>query len=136
MPFLSDKARSSQLRAIFTLPAHFQEPQSVFEICTNTLEAATSAATQVATPQLARCATFPLAHVHITPSIQFPINHVSSSIRISHQYQKRFSLWAPGATLRHLPRRLHVPRVEVPHAVTPQIVSMRVSTPCAPKNVV
>ena len=82
MPFSSDKARSSQLRAIFTLPEHFQEPQSVFEICTNTLEAATSAATRVATPKLARCATPLFAHVHTTPSIQFSINLNTQPIKI------------------------------------------------------
>ena len=82
MPFSSDKARSSQPRAIFTLPAHFQEPLPVLEICTKTLEAATSAATRVATPQLDRCATSLFAHVHTTPSIHFSINLNTLTIKM------------------------------------------------------
>ena len=79
MPFPSDEAQSCQPRVVFIYPVLFQEHQLNFETCTNSLEAATSAVTQVATSQLARCATIPLAHVHITP-IQFTINLVRPPI--------------------------------------------------------
>ena len=82
MPFQSDEAQSSQPRVVIMFQEPFLENHLNLETCTNFIEADTNAATQVATPQLSICATFPLAHVHITPLIQFPINLVTPVIRI------------------------------------------------------
>ena len=118
MPILSDKARSSQPRAIFTLPEHFQEPLSVFEICTKTLEAATSAAIRVATPQLARCATPLFAHVHTIPSINFSINFNTLPIKMFCKCLTYVSYPFLRATWLPHPK-LQLPRAVFPRAPTP-----------------
>ena len=64
MPLPSDEAQSFQPRVVFTSPVLFLEHQLNFETCTNFLETATSAATQVASPKLTKCATPFFARVH------------------------------------------------------------------------